>query len=213
MNDFLYNDLEIKELILQNIIKMLINRGIFIADKTQALKNISSEDETYIMSDKGIHRIKLVIGSRKVTTINNTKDIELFMNNNLNDHKIIVLNELSYSAKLHKQLAEFNTKITDNTKYNGIEVFMNTELISCLVDSHYVSKHRILTRDEIDQLKTEYDISLKELPTISLTDKIARYYGAKIADVIEIERPSLASGISIYYRYVTSDNVFEKLKS
>ncbi len=213
MNDFLYNDLEIKELILQNIIKMLINRDIIIADKTQALKNISSEDETYIMSDNGIHRIKLVIGSRKVTTINNTKDIELFMNNNLNDHKIIVLNELSYSAKLHKQLAEFNTKITDNTKYNGIEVFMNTELISCLVDSHYVSKHRILTRDEIDQLKIEYDISLKELPTISINDKIARYYGAKISDVIEIERPSLASGISIYYRYVTSDNVFEKLKS
>ena len=68
-----------------------------------------------------------------------------------------------------------------------------------------VPRHRILTEEEKRELLEGYNITVRDLPKILITDAMVKAIGANIGDVIEIERISPTAGISHYYRYVVED--------
>ena len=56
--------------------------------------------------------------------------------------------------------------------------------------------------EEVKKLLERYGITKKQLPKILTTDPVVKALGAKVGDVIEIERKSPVAGVTKYYRVV-----------
>ncbi len=68
-----------------------------------------------------------------------------------------------------------------------------------------VPKHLIMSKEEVDALLDTYKIKLVQLPRISVDDPVVQMIGAKVNDVIRIERKSETSvQKSTYYRFVVN---------
>ncbi|MHA2085820.1 MAG: DNA-directed RNA polymerase subunit H [Candidatus Thorarchaeota archaeon] len=65
-----------------------------------------------------------------------------------------------------------------------------------------VPKHIIATDEEVQLVLGHYGIEKSQLPRIRREDPAARVLGAKISQVIRIERESPTAGKVYYYRLV-----------
>ncbi|EEZ92702.1 MAG: RNA polymerase Rpb5 [Candidatus Parvarchaeum acidiphilum ARMAN-4] len=59
-----------------------------------------------------------------------------------------------------------------------------------------------MLKEEVDQLLSKYNIVVKDLPKIKLTDPATKLLDAKEGDVLEIKRDSKTAGQYSYYRLV-----------
>ena len=71
-----------------------------------------------------------------------------------------------------------------------------------LIEHKLVSKHEILNKEDVVKLFSKFKIDGKKLPRILCNDPIVEALGAKIGDIIKIERISETAGRAIYYRIV-----------
>ncbi len=72
-----------------------------------------------------------------------------------------------------------------------------------ILEHELVPKHRILSEEEKQKLLEKYNISLKNLPKISIKDPVVKLLNdAKVGDVIEITRKSPTAGTTKYYRVI-----------
>ena len=192
-----YNE-KINEVI-KNVIKMIFER--------QQLYNIINFNDTFNNIKKNydinnesikftINNIDYVIKiiNRSITG-RKIEDIEQIIDMYKNDYKFLIVQSI-------------NIKNTDLlNKINNLEIFTIDELLVNIIDHHLVPKHRLLNNNEKDKFLEEYDIKSKNLPRIYVTDPIARYYNAKIGDIMEIERYTPNSGKSIIYRTVVNGQI------
>lgn len=65
-----------------------------------------------------------------------------------------------------------------------------------------VPKHKKLNEKEKKELLEKYNISLKDLPKISITDPAIKSLDPEVDDIIKIERPSSTAKTTIFYRRV-----------
>jgi len=65
-----------------------------------------------------------------------------------------------------------------------------------------VPKHTILTEEEAKAVLKKFDITPLQLPKILVTDPVIKLIGAKVGDIIEIERRSPTAELSYAYRIV-----------
>ena len=65
-----------------------------------------------------------------------------------------------------------------------------------------VPKHSKLSDSEKKNLFEKYSIGVKELPKINSTDPAIEKLGAKVGDVIKIDRESVTAGTTSYFRVV-----------
>ena len=65
-----------------------------------------------------------------------------------------------------------------------------------------VPRHEILSQKEVEKVMKEYDISADQLPKILVHDPCVKLIGAKVGDIIKIERESQTAGVSVVYRRV-----------
>jgi DNA-directed RNA polymerase subunit H (RpoH/RPB5) len=71
------------------------------------------------------------------------------------------------------------------------------------VESHnLVLKHVKLSDAEVKKLLEKYNIPIKELPKILITDPVIAELNVKTGSVMKIVRPSGTSGEATYYREV-----------
>ena len=68
-----------------------------------------------------------------------------------------------------------------------------------------VPKHTKLSESDKKKLFEKYTISAKQLPKILIDDVAIAPLKPKVGDVIKIERVSVTSGISYYYRVVINE--------
>jgi DNA-directed RNA polymerase subunit H (RpoH/RPB5) len=198
---------QIKETVLLNIVKMLVGRGIVSPNhidnyKTIAYNNLDQNDVTFFQleSDEaeklGSKTVNIKFINRKITTIRKVIDIETFMD--IDGYKFVIVNNIA--PKAVKQI----------TDYKQTELFYDYELLINLIDHILVPKHNKLNELEKQFFMVAYQISetdLKNLKRMYIDDPVARYYKLSVGDIVKIERPSLTSGISIDYRYVTSGSI------
>lgn len=191
--NLVYSDNELRIIILENLIKMLIERQILVKEKYKTylntfLDNFNEYNETYIKDNKN-NDIYVKFINYKLTTIRKITDIENFLDNK-KAHKFIIVSNIQNKAM--KQLQE----------YENTEVFNDYELKINLIDHILVPKHYILNDNQANEFLESYKFKSKDLKRILITDPIARYYNLKKGQIIRIERPSINSGISIDYRIV-----------
>lgn len=67
-----------------------------------------------------------------------------------------------------------------------------------------VPKHTILKEDEVKRLLSRFNVSINQLPKISIKDPAVIRLEAKGGDILKIERKSETAGKSEYYRVVIS---------
>lgn len=66
-----------------------------------------------------------------------------------------------------------------------------------------VPKHTKISEKDKEKVLDQYNISIKELPTISKNDPIVKKLEAKPGDVIKISRKSSTAGETVFYRGVS----------
>ena len=192
-----YNEKIIK--VIQNIIKMIFERKQLYSSVNfdeifdLAIKNHDINNNIIKFSlDNTNFVIKII---NRTITGKKIEDIEQFIDIYKNDYKFLIVQSINLKN------VDLLNKITN------LEIFTIDELLVNIIEHHLVPKHRLLTNDEKELLLQEYDIKTKNLARIYITDPIARYYNAKIGDIMEIERYTPNSGKSIIYRTVVNGQV------
>ncbi len=71
-----------------------------------------------------------------------------------------------------------------------------------VLEHELVPQHRIMSKEEVEELKKKYGIKKWQLPKILHKDPVALLLGAKPGDVLEIKRKSETAGEATYYRLV-----------
>lgn len=200
-----------REIVIDNIAKMLIERGVVSNKNVNALTNtITSSmkngdtctitiDKPYQNDSKVYHIILLL--DQKITNASKSSVIGEYIYKSMTEHKIIVVGDV-----LQK------TKQSVHTSFPLVEIFMKKELMFNLVESIYVPKHILLSHEDAEKVLDEYGLQKKDLPRIFISDPVARYYKASLGQVFRIVRPSETSGTSNYYRIVVKDMAVGKSK-
>ncbi len=66
-----------------------------------------------------------------------------------------------------------------------------------------VPKHSKLSEKEKNELLEKYQITMKDIPRISIKDPAISHLDISTDDIIKVERPSPTSKNTIFYRRVT----------
>ncbi len=66
----------------------------------------------------------------------------------------------------------------------------------------FVPKHILMTEQEVEELLVRYNISKKQMPSISVKDAALKGITVKVGDVVKIFRNSQTQGKSVFYRVV-----------
>jgi DNA-directed RNA polymerase I, II, and III subunit RPABC1 len=111
--------------------------------------------------------------------------IDEYKNQGYNINNIIIITELPLSSGATSELEKMPA-------YN-IEVFLNSELAYDPTEHYLVPNHRIMSKDEARQFLRKNKLKFNQLPLISKRDPIARYYGARVGQIMEISRINLSS--------------------
>jgi DNA-directed RNA polymerase subunit H (RpoH/RPB5) len=200
------NDTQLRNIIINNIVKMFYNRHIIDKQNidiytNNAINNFNEIDETTINLNEEetkklqLNKIHIKFLYRKITTIRKVIDIEDFLEKP--EYKIIVVTQIT--PKADKQIFE----------YKNTERFYNNQLLINLIDHILIPKHIKLNDTEKELLKDSYNLKEKNIKRMFIDDPVSRYYNYKIGDIIRIERPSINSGIAIDYRIVIDGSIYK----
>lgn len=183
-----YNEEGIRTLIFENTAKMINARNITNLWEPifEQFKSNYDNGTTWFRSGDNKIAVKLLL--RKITTIRKVEDIDEFLDKYKDHYKFVIVTKIT--PKAYKQFIE----------YDNLEVFFDDDLLANKIDHVFVPKHIILTQEEQDQIRKEYGFKRIEIGIIKESEPIARYYNIKPGQIIRIERPSVNSGITVYFR-------------
>lgn len=187
---------------IKTIISMFVARNIINdTDRgnvfNEIIKNADVEknvliDETYIQHNNKKYVLKFY--NATLTSLKN-KDMETFISDNINNHKILIVNSITSRA------------IQQLMTIKNLEYFTMSEIVRDISKHVLVPKHILLSNDEAKQLMDEYKIKQKDMGQICYDDPMARFLNAKLGNIIQIIRYSIYSGYSTYYRLVINKSI------
>jgi DNA-directed RNA polymerase subunit H (RpoH/RPB5) len=188
---------EVRDIVLTNIIKMLTERELL--KKTNLNKNIQklieykSQDSNYKINLDNLDKKSLLLKiiPKKITAVSKTFGISEFLNKYKDQHKIIIVKDITKKARQY---------IINN--YENTEIFLEEYLMINLIENIYVPEHKILNKVEVDEFYKKYNVKKKNIPKMLSDDAVAKYYNMKPGDICRIIRPSQTSGLYVTYRLV-----------
>jgi DNA-directed RNA polymerase subunit H len=71
-----------------------------------------------------------------------------------------------------------------------------------ILNHRIVPNHTVLSEERKQEILEQFGVSPGQLPKILLSDPAVKHIGAKVGDIVEIERISPTAGICHAYRYV-----------
>lgn len=193
------NNNQKNEIIIENILKMLINRKLINEKSFDNLKNkilSKLEDELFfqIMLDEPneIYGKSVYVNfiNQNITTFSKSSSLYTFLQNNNDKYIILITNDIT--SKSEESI---------KSKFSNIEIFKKKYFKINLVDHELVPKHVLLNLKETENFLKEYNVTKRQMPKIFVTDQVARYYNAKSGMVFQIHQYSQLSGYNVTYRF------------
>lgn len=194
-----------------NIIKIFKNRGFikeenvdkyikkFIADENDDLEYIVALDnETNYNTIIKNKKVFIKIFDYKISSANKNSPIGEYISKYHEEYKFLVVENINQKSE----------KIINHYK-TPCEIFKIADLKINIVDHILVPKHTVLTQEESKAVLQNYNARKKDMPLILSNDPIARYYNMKPDDICKIERPSIMTCNTPFYRIVVKSNVFK----
>ena len=150
------------------------------------IKNKLNENNIQIIVGKNDNKTCILFFDKKIGIELVKEIISNIIPLNLNRLILVVKDKLTSFAKKELQNLPISFEI---------EIFLQQEVLFNVTHHEFVPKHILLTDKE--DIKDIYETYGTSLPRISKTDKISRYYGAKVGQIFKILRKN-----TIYYRLV-----------
>ena len=174
---------ELKRMSPDDIIQMhnrvLINFNQMLTDRGYEMQNPISINDSYVI-------------------VNNDILVGMFINEHLDSSKTTAIIKEMEKRKLIHSIILCGTKDKNIDKLvmydtidpkRTIELFEKNAMLINITKHVLVPKHRILSEDERAELFERYHIQdNSQLPKMTLSDPISRYYGLKKGQVVEITR-------------------------
>lgn len=193
------SDAEKNEIIVENVIHMLTDRGLL--EKKDIYANIEKykkyADPTHnlyipIKTAASNQTYHVKIFKNIVTTIKSVPEIQEFLNKYNEDYKIVLIE--SVNNKAYHQFMEFD----------NIEVFRKSDLMINVMDHDLQPiSVKILTDDEKQVYRKAYGIPDDQHSIMKTTDRLARHFNMKDGDIVRLVTAS--NGYNVKYRYVKYD--------
>lgn len=194
-----------------NIIKMFKNRGFikeenvdkyikkFISDENDDMEytinlDLESNYNTTIKNKK----VFIKILDYKISSVNKNSPVGEYLSKYADEYKFLVVENIN--QKSEKIISSYKT---------ACEIFKITELKINVVDHNLVPKHIVLTQEEAKFVLETYNAKKKDMPLISSSDPIARYYNMHPDNICKIERPSVMTCTVPFYRIVVKSKVLK----
>jgi DNA-directed RNA polymerase subunit H (RpoH/RPB5) len=190
-----YSTKEIFTIVLTNTLLMLVRRKVLKTTQKilEEFNNTFVEKGIIEFKDDNNNKISINLTPGKLTSIVQGSQLDEYLKNNLDIHKIIIIKDPS--KKVIKQI------IND---YVNAEIFIEHELMEDIPSKFFIPEHQLLTEEEKKNLLETF--KEHELAKINDTDIMSRYFGAKVGDIFRMIRPSITAGYNIFYRRVVSGN-------
>lgn len=83
-----------------------------------------------------------------------------------------------------------------------VEIFQITDLLVNITKHVLKPKHHVLTDREKHKLLKKYNVEEKQLPRMSATDAVARYYGLRRGQVVKVTYSGEITQSHVTYRCV-----------
>jgi len=189
-----YNNKEITEIILENIMKMFEKRKIITSWKEQFDKFTDLSNNNVFNFDINYNKYSIYLLIPKMSSIIQNSPLDDYLSNNITTHKIII--GFDVSKKIVKQIL---------FDYKNTEFFFNYEMLEDIPSKVFIPQHILLYGDELKELTNKFNDN--DLGKIYLTDFMSRYFNAQIGNIFKIIRPSIISGNNIFYRKVINGSV------
>ena len=184
------NNKDITQIIIENILKMLHRRELIdsVSDEfNKLIKDIDSKNIfSLTLNNNSLCGIYFI--NNKLSSIIQNTPLDDYLSNNIDIHKIIIGKDVT--KKVIKQI------MTDYTK---AEFFFESEMLEDIPSKLFIPVHKILNNEEKEEILSKFSNNLSK---ILVTDIMSRHLGAKIGDIIRIERASFTAGKNIFYRKV-----------
>jgi len=194
-----------------NIIKMFLNRHFikeenfdkyvkkFVSDENDDMEYVINVDvETNYNTTIKNKKIYIKMLDYKISSVNKNSPIGEFLSKYHDEYKLLVVENIN--QKSEKIISHYKT---------ACEIFKTAELKICIVDHILVPKHIVLTQEDSKIVLETYNAKKKDMPLISSTDPVARYYNMKADDICKIERASVMTCIAPFYRIVVKSKVLK----
>lgn len=123
-------------------------------------------------------------------TILNTKDTLIILNISRVLMKIGVKDKVDEEFVNHLYI----------TKNYFVQIFGLENFLFNVSHHQLVPKHRVLSKQEVQNLLAQYNCTIKNLPTIKRDDPQAKYIGLRPKHACEILVNNVTSGVTIKYR-------------
>lgn len=186
-----YNENGKIKIMLENTAKMMSHRRIFKSlSFEQIYKSFTSNlDQNKTFYDDGEYKIAVILSLKKIKNIDKDDDINYFLNTLYPSfYNIIVVKKAS--PKVVMQIEAMK----------NVELVYDDDIMVSTIENVFVPEHILLSEEEQEQVKAEYYAGNKSFGLILKDKAIARYYNLKIGEIVEINRASITSGDSVYYR-------------
>ena len=185
-------------IILDNVVLMLSHR-IYVDkagekhplltydDALKKARDVGNNSFTVKADTGDTYAIKIIY--QKILTTGKQSVVSEFIKEYESDKKIIIAND-------------YNNKIIDAVTRQGVQLFKERTLMSDLLTFRDQPTFELLSPKEMEQVKTEYNVTPYTLPKILRTDPVVKYFGLKKGDIIRIISPSPTAGMNTSYQVV-----------
>ena len=194
-----------------NIIKMFLHRGFikkenfdkyvkkFISDENDDAEYVINIDiDTNYNTTIKNKKIYIKMLDYKISSVNKNSPIGEFLSKYHDEYKLLVVENIN--QKSEKIISHYKT---------ACEIFKIAELKICIVEHILVPKHIVLTQEEAKIVLETYNAKQKDMPLILSNEPVARYYAMKPNDICKIERPSVMTCTTPFYRIVVKSKILK----
>ena len=193
------------------ILELLQERGLDTSEyENFTQKEIETMYNTISIKNKDISQLDLTLKNKNTTIVKYVLSPRIRTSNIINltqtfvdetldegDTLIIIIKDKLTSDE---QLEEY-FKMIYHKKKIFCQYFWINMLTLNITNHEKVPKHIIMSKDEVDELVKNIQISsLDKLQVIKNTDPVAKYYDMKEGDVCKIIRKSETAGLYLNYR-------------